>query len=49
MSRTLLMLSKTPCTLHGAGANVLNKHIVTLLNNTIKHRLREEHVVPLHK
>ena len=38
----------------GAGAPVLNKHITTLVNNTIKTsvfptRLKEAQVVPLHK
>ena len=42
------------CKLLKAGAPVLNKHITTLLNNTIKHsqlpnRLKEAQVVPLHK
>jgi hypothetical protein len=37
-----------------AGSPVLNKHLTTLLNNTIKHsqfpnRLKEAQVVPLHK
>ena len=42
------------CKLLKAGAPVLNKHLTTLLNNTIKHsqfpkRLKEAQVVPLHK
>ena len=41
------------CKLLKAGSPVLNKHLVTLLNNTIKHsqfpnRLKEAPVVPLH-
>ena len=42
------------CKLLKAGSPVLNKHLTTLLNNTIKHsqfpnRLKEAQVVPLHK
>jgi hypothetical protein len=42
------------CKLLEAGSPVLNKHLTTLLNNTIKHsqfpnRLKEAHVVPLRK
>ena len=42
------------CKLLKTGSPVLNKHLTTLLNNTIKHskfpsRLKEAQVVPLHK
>jgi hypothetical protein len=48
------LLDQISCNLLNAGAHVLNKHIITLLNNTIKHnqfpnRLKEAQVVPLHK
>ena len=42
------------CKLLKAGSPVLDKHLTTLLNNTIRHsqfpnRLKEAQVVPLHK
>jgi hypothetical protein len=48
------VIDQISCKLLKAGSPVLNKHLTTLLNNTIKHsqfpnRLKEAQVVPLHK
>jgi hypothetical protein len=47
-------INQISCKLLKAGAPVLNKHLTSLLNNTIKHRqfpnrLKEAQVVHLHK
>ena len=48
------VIDQISCKLLKAGSPVLNKHLTTLLNNTVKHsqfpnRLKEAQVEPLHK